>query len=568
MKLLDPFHSRFRKLNLLAAFALCVISSLLALHILDYPLIGIDDANIYFVYARNVANGYGFVYNVGGERVEGFTSLLWTLVCTLTFNFSTRPELTLLMINIVLLSLGIACALNYIQDVFSKEGRNGVFWSAVFLVLMVSSPRYIVWNTITLMENALWSTLLLLTTIFVVRDHTSSKDLNRGFIPLGILLLITRPESIVWVAIFAVILILRMAAARNFIEAMKSFAPTILSIALTLVLLTLFRIWYFGYPLPNTYYAKVSPSFAYNLEQGALYLIRYFLSDPIAAISIITILLSGVYSLFRPASKDGASFLPLIAITGLLLPVLTGGDHFGSFRFYQNIYPILILCLIYFLGCILPRLWEGSTYPSMTSQNQTILLAGLGLTLASGFVLIQTHSWLRFAPEINAEFRVAEFERRNGTFIQGLFSSLPQLPSVGVIASGGIKYSYEGEIIDLLGLNNVEMAHNHGNREGYKGHAAFEVRTFYELQPDIVWPVLVNHEWKYNEMELHERWENTLGFKGLFDDPHFLQIYQYARVSGESDENKLALVAWFKKDFLRKLTGDSDFQVVGYEYSP
>ena len=47
----------------------------------EYPRTGIDDANIFFVYAQNAANGHGFVYNVGGERVEGFSSLLWTLIC-------------------------------------------------------------------------------------------------------------------------------------------------------------------------------------------------------------------------------------------------------------------------------------------------------------------------------------------------------------------------------------------------------------------------------------------------------------------------------------------------------
>jgi len=47
----------------------------------EIPLTGIDDANIFFTYARNIAAGEGLVYNAGGERVEGFTSLLYTLVC-------------------------------------------------------------------------------------------------------------------------------------------------------------------------------------------------------------------------------------------------------------------------------------------------------------------------------------------------------------------------------------------------------------------------------------------------------------------------------------------------------
>ena len=102
-----------RKLNLLLSFFLCGSASFLSLYKLNYPLIGIDDANIYFVYARNLANGYGFVYNIGGERVEGFTSLLWTVISALAFKFSTYPELTLLIISITIVSLGIAYTLDY-----------------------------------------------------------------------------------------------------------------------------------------------------------------------------------------------------------------------------------------------------------------------------------------------------------------------------------------------------------------------------------------------------------------------------------------------------------------------
>ena len=53
-------------------FALASIS----LHLLDTDNIGVDDANIFFVYAKNLAEGNGLVYNTGGERVEGFSSLL------------------------------------------------------------------------------------------------------------------------------------------------------------------------------------------------------------------------------------------------------------------------------------------------------------------------------------------------------------------------------------------------------------------------------------------------------------------------------------------------------------
>src|SRR5688500_8116472 len=133
--------------NFLLAFFLCSVVSLLTLHQLNYPLTGIDDANIYFVYARNLANGHGFVYNAGGERVEGFTSLLWTVISALVFKFSSYPELVLLIINIILMSLAVAYILNHMQLAFWDKNTNRrikPLLLAIFLILLFTSPRYMV----------------------------------------------------------------------------------------------------------------------------------------------------------------------------------------------------------------------------------------------------------------------------------------------------------------------------------------------------------------------------------------------------------------------------------------
>ncbi len=565
-----------RKLNLFLSFFLCGSASFLALHKLNYPLIGIDDANIYFVYARNLANGYGFVYNVGGERVEGFTSLLWTIISALAFKFSAYPELTLLIICITIVSLGVAYALDYLQQqaLPGKEKKWGIelFWSALFLILLCTSPRYIVWNTITLMENALWSTLLLVTTIFVIRNQISVPAINFGFVPLSILLLLTRPESILWVAVFTAILFLRMASTGNIIDALKDLAPSVVCMAFTLALLTLFRLQYFGYPLPNTYYAKVSPSLAYNLQQGTIYLSKYFISDPIVLLSIIAILISFLHTITVVFSNripnDGSFFLPILAGSGLLAPVLAGGDHFGSFRFYQNIYPIEILCLLYFVNRVLPEYIKFIEYPNVSQWIQNRFSLSLALVLAVGVFLSQFYIWNSIASEMDIEFNVADYGRKNGAFIQELFSPLPKLPSLGVVTSGGIKYSYAGEIVDLMGLNNTIMAHNSGDRRGIKNHAAFDINTFYQLQPDVVWPLTVDEDkWQYSESDIKGGWENNEGFKGLFDEPHFQELYVYAKVSSNT-ENRYALVAWFKKDFLKSAVANTDFLVEEYQYTP
>jgi hypothetical protein len=350
---------------------------------------------------------------------------------------------------------------------------------------------------------------------------------------------------------------------------LKRLAPSIAGILLAVIFLTVFRLLYFGYPLPNTYYAKVSPSLAYNLEQGLLYLVRYMISDPIVSISVLAVFLACMYSLFRLAPRRGEFYLPFLAATGLLVPVLIGGDHFGSFRFYQGVFPITVLCLIYFMRDILPALAGGGMPERLPSGVRRVVLTGLALVVLLGFGTSQAQAWSVFPPEMQTEFNLANYKRINGTFMQDLFSPLPRLPSVGVIAAGGIKYTYDGEVVDLVGLNNTRMAHNHGTRVGYQGHAAFEADTFYQLQPEILMPFMVNDRWQYREKDLQEKWENKLAFKGLYDEPRFLDLYQYAEVCRTTSAGcKLALVAWFRKDFLDRLATDAEFSVRRFEYGP
>jgi hypothetical protein len=51
----------------------------------------VDDSYIFYRYASNWAAGHGLVYNVG-EHVEGFSSLLWTMLLAVGARSSFRLE--------------------------------------------------------------------------------------------------------------------------------------------------------------------------------------------------------------------------------------------------------------------------------------------------------------------------------------------------------------------------------------------------------------------------------------------------------------------------------------------
>jgi hypothetical protein len=67
----------------------------------QFEIENVDDAQITLTYAQNIASGEGFVFSRGGERVEGSTSLLWTLICTAAV-LTPLPERTLTIVSLVL----------------------------------------------------------------------------------------------------------------------------------------------------------------------------------------------------------------------------------------------------------------------------------------------------------------------------------------------------------------------------------------------------------------------------------------------------------------------------------
>ena len=86
---------------------------------------------------------------------------------------------------------------------------------------------------------------------------------------------------------------------------------------------------------------------------------------------------------------------------------------------------------------------------------------------------------------LGREFEIAAAGRRLGERANIVFGGLDSRPGIATITMGGIKYAYEGDVIDLMGLNETRMAHNDEDRIGFSSHAAFEVQTFFELNPTL-----------------------------------------------------------------------------------
>jgi len=115
-----------------------------------------------------------------------------------------------------------------------------------------------------------------------------------------------------------------------------------------------------------------------------------------------------------------------------------------------------------------------------------VALCALPLLLGLAYVQVKV---VEGANDVSHEYTIANDGMRLGEILNDAFPD-PK-PSVGVITAGGIARTYKGYVVDLLGLNNTLVAHSGTSRAGFKNHASFSTKAFYQLLPDLVFPQLV-----------------------------------------------------------------------------
>lgn len=542
---------------ILCILALVAAATAFASDALQSPAVGIDDANIFFVYARNVSAGDGFVFNRSGERVEGFSSLLWVLVCSGAIAAARNPERLLLALNVMFVSLTIVCCVR--SSLFRRvndENGAALMWASAFVLIVLLDSRYVVWNTITLMETALWGALITLAALLVIEDRVPRHH-AWGLAALVALMIMMRPEAFVWAPAVCGLFYVKHAAIEGRARASAAVLPSVVAYVATAGALTVFRLAYFGVPLPNTYYAKVPPSLAFSLGEGAKYFAAYLSSGPIPFACFLA-LIGSVAHLLNTRFRDHRTLaLTVLGLMGLGIPVLIGGDHFDGFRFYQSAFPILVLALLNFLRFIVPQYLPVR---SARPFRRTVMLVGIASIVALT-VSVQIVESVQFGIRaLQTEFDIAAAGRRMGRELNVLFEELHPLPDIGSITVGGLKYTYEGHVVDMMGLNNTKMAHNEGDRIGYRGHAAFETHTFYELKPSVIVP-LVQHSDGLTAAGERVLFVDLV-LKGLLQEKRFHEAYRLAEVRKTTPVGVVSLAAWYDREFLSKLAHSGKFQIV------
>jgi len=456
-----------------------------------------DDAFISFRYARNIARGLGPVWNQG-ERVEGYTNFLWTLIMALPHAAGISPVGFSFGLGLVLFGVSLYLAYRVAAPILGTAGRG-------LLVVLLLGTNYTFSAFATSGMETQLQTCLVCLAVFVLLNREDGRAPGPGRLGLlsGVLglAILTRPDS----ALPAVALL--VAAFRTTSRSRAGRVGGRLALlAPVLVLAGGWLVWktlFYGNLLPNTFHAKAPdltsvPRGCYYL---AVFIITYFffLLIPSAARAVKRLLMTKETGLGVAA-----------ALTALWLAyVLAFGGDFMEFRMLVPVTPFLFILMVWTLFNVV--------------RNRGLRIALLAAVIAGSVFhgAFYGKGLLRRNPE--SVRQLAGHLTREDENWAGIGRALGRVfgPDADVViattAAGAIPYYSGLKAVDMLGLNDPWVARAGrpiGSRPGHRRVATVAHLVEKGVNLVIGHPTLVRSDSAAGALELSEF------IPGFRDDDH------------------------------------------------
>jgi arabinofuranosyltransferase len=293
-----------------------------------------DDAYITFRTVDNFVNGYGLTWNPD-ERVQAYTHPLWMFLLAGVYSLTQEVFYTSQW-----LSIGISTL-----TVLFIAGRIAPSPAAAVLTLLIFifSKAFIDYSTSGL-ENPLTHLLLTIFLFVYFRLHRDESPRLFWLALLAALGLLNRLDTALFYFPPLLWVIWQSRHQRPFIPLATGFLP--------LLFWEIFSIIYYGFPLPNTAYAKAVYAGIPTSDlarQGLLYLQNSLKWDPITLLVIAIALLLTLWQFSQSLRNNSASdrlksIAVALGILFYLLYVIKIGGDFMSGRFLTA--PLLVAVIL------------------------------------------------------------------------------------------------------------------------------------------------------------------------------------------------------------------------------
>jgi arabinofuranosyltransferase len=451
-----------------------------------------DDAYISFRYARNLLRGHGLVFNVG-ERVEGYTNFLWTLLSAIPMKLGQADPIgwmtwlgfgLLAASYLVLLGLGVALA------------RRGLAFAPLMLAPLLFLWSFNLWF-LSGMETGLVAFLAIAGAALVAFEPRGRAWAPAAASTAGILAMLARADAApIWIGLAVTGLGFAWARERRLTPALRREAVAWLAPAALLYLpYTVWRVAYYGSLYPNTYYAKAIYLPAWS--RGAEYLGTFFSVYPVAPLLIAAPL--GAWLARVAIARRFLTAATLIGALTFVYVLRVGGD-FMEWRFLVPALGVLVPAIVLGLGVIAGAFAGGAPRAARSPErgsrpgpgparrpapsraaawapNLVGGLAAVGLTAFLGSRLPAATSIRMEGQEVIGELARYCDERQFAwrAVAHRLDQIVPRDVRVATTAAGLIPFTSDRPVLDMHGLTDREIAHipvEPGSR-GRMGHEHF-----------------------------------------------------------------------------------------------
>ena len=440
----------------------------------------VDDAFITFRYSQNMAEGHGLVFNIG-ERVEGYTNFLWTVMIAGVIWLGLPAPETAIILNLLFMAgtLIVVHAIVRHVDPLKDAGVATLPFSPLVLGLV---------SVFTVYGTSGLETIMAAFFVVLGLYWWISRPNGAGAFLSGLSLIaatMTRPDqALFYVAMgCAILLPLLDPRSRDWKATLRHIAFFALPFIVVYVPYFLWRYNYYGYLFPNTYYAKNAGQM--YISQGLLYLKDLVVDDGYWL--LVPYMLFFMFARSKSRALKELTFYSGLSIILITVHVVKVGGDYMHGRFFVSVLPLFFLLLeLNGKHWVVRQLNRKKPRSKGWWRQWGTVSAGLLLITALSFVCLKPVIKTRtltgddYIANSHVWFKVTRFHPMEVDCVhyrsgQALAAALPvTVTPRPLMASTGIGMdAYYGQVpvLDCLGLTDAHIAHQPFTGErGRPGH--------------------------------------------------------------------------------------------------
>ncbi len=502
------------------ALALCAAG--LVYHALQYPFIS-DDGYISFRYAHNLAYHGELSFNLG-DRVEGYTNFLFTVLLAGLLKLGVRPDAASRILGTIF-AIGTLVLVHLLTRLY--RGGRPTGWDFLAPALLAASGTFAVWCAGGL-ETQMFALLTLLGAYLYIGEHRGRFRWRLSGLVFA-LAAMTRPEGLLLMGLTGLHWVGATVIGQRRLLPRRGDVAWVLGFLLPFGLFFAWRYSYYGWPFPNTYYIKAGDGASASVTKWGLPYLWDFIKDNRLYVLPALVPLFWPRSCRHSGEDNGVgprffwSYVGLITVSYCAYVTSVGGDFMAMGRFFLPVLPFVMLFVQEGLREAMERP-RGGRAPDQWRPIPALVVGAL-LVAAVGYNSKLLHTdqqklgYYRWGLDTVGYLRKFADDRiLIGTWLR---HNVPKDTYLAVGGAGAIVYASRLKSLDTYGLNDAYIAHETpktGDRPGHGKTAPLDYLL--EQKPDLMCHEAKHFDWPYRPNPDEERMWRDRGYHWVCIKPN------------------------------------------------